>query len=173
MRCRFVLLAAAPALASPAWSTVYLTVDQAKTALFPGVALVRDDRTLSDAQAAAIRSRSGVSVHSRDVHSWRAPDGARLIVDQVLGTHETITLALALDPAGAVRGLEILDYRESYGGQVRDPAWRAQFTGKRDGAPLELGRDIRNNSGGTLSARHVADGVRRLLATERIVFAQH
>lgn len=173
MRCRFVLLATAPVLASPAWATTYMTVDHAKAALFPGVALVRDDRALTDAQAAAIRARSGVSVHARTVHSWRAPDGARLIVDQVLGKHENITLALALDPTGAVRALEILDYRESYGGQVRDPAWRAQFTGKRDGAPLTLGQDIRNNSGGTLSARHVADGVRRLLATDRIVFAPH
>lgn len=172
MRCHFVLLAAAPLAAAPAWATTYMTVDQAKAALFPGVALVRDDRDLTDAQVAAIRARAGVSVPSRTVHSWRAPDGARLIVDQVLGKHENITFALALDRGGAVRALEILDYRESYGGQVRDPAWRAQFTGKRDGAPLALGRDIRNNSGGTLSARHVTDGVRRLLATDRIVFAQ-
>ena len=52
MRCRFVLLAAAPVLASPAWATTYMTVDQARAALFPGVALVRDDRVLTDAQAA-------------------------------------------------------------------------------------------------------------------------
>ena len=171
MRSHFLLLAAVPAIATPAWSTVYLTVPQAQAELFPNAQLTPDDRTLTPDQGAAIRKRSGVNVLGKQVKSWRTPEGARLFVDEVVGKHEFITLALALDPAGAVRGLEILDYRESYGGQVRDPAWRSQFVGKRDGAPLILDKDIRNNSGGTLSARHVTDGVKRLLVTNSIVFA--
>ena len=47
---------------------------------------------------------------------------------------------------------------------MRDPRWRAQFAGKRRGAPLRLEQDIKNLSGATLSCRHVTDGVRRLLA---------
>ena len=82
-----------------------------------------------------------------------------------------ITYAVAIDPAGTVRGIEILDYRETYGGEIRNPKWRQQFVGKRNGAALRLGGDIQNISGATLSSRHVTDGVRRLLATFALVFA--
>ena len=171
MKTRFLLLAAAPvAIVSPAWSTVYLTVPQAQSLLFPGGGLTADFRTLTPEQAKAIRARSGVNVLSKGVKLWRAPDGGALIVDEVVGKHEFIPFAVALDPSGAVRAVEILEYRETYGGQVRDPAWRAQFVGKRDGAPLALGKDIRNNSGGTLSARHITDGVKRLLVTYATVY---
>ena len=66
-----------------------------------------------------------------------------------------------------------MQYRESYGGQVRDPRWRAQFTGKRAGQSLQLGREVKNISGATLSSKHVTDGVRRLLATYAIVLAHN
>jgi hypothetical protein len=36
--------------------------------------------------------------------------------------------------------------------------------GKTKTAPLQLDKDIQNISGATLSSRHLADGVRRLLA---------
>lgn len=173
MRARFHLLSATSAVmvAPPACATVYLTVPQAQQALFPGARLVADDRALTPDQVKAIKQRSGAPVLGRTVRSWRAPDGGRMFVDEVLGKHEFITIAVALNAAGTVRGVEVLDYRETYGGQVRDPAWLAQFVGKRDGAALALGKDVRNNSGGTLSAKHVTEGVRRLLATNSIVFA--
>jgi len=81
----------------------------------------------------------------------------------VLGKHELITYALALDARGRVRGVEILEYLEAHGGEILDPAWRAQFVGKSTADPLKLDRDIRNISGATLSCRHVTDGVKRLL----------
>ncbi len=86
-----------------------------------------------------------------------------------MGKHEFITYAVALDATGGVKDIEILDYRETYGSEVREPAWRAQFTGKHHGATLKLGDDIRNISGATLSSKHITDGVRRLLATYAIV----
>ncbi len=82
----------------------------------------------------------------------------------MLGKHELITYAVALDAQGRVRGIEVLEYRESHGGQVRDAKWRAQFAGKSVADPLQLDRDIRNISGATLSCRHVTDGVKRVLA---------
>jgi len=67
-------------------------------------------------------------------------------------------------PAGAVRGVEILDYRETRGGEVARPPLARAIVGKRNGAPLALDNDIQNISGATLSCRHVTEGVRRLLA---------
>ena len=107
--------------------------------------------------------------------AWEARSGGKRIgwflVDRVIGKHEYITYAVALTPDGAVRGIEILDYRETYGGEVRNANWRRQFTGKRAGQSLALGRDIKNISGATLSSRHVTDGVRRLLITYQALLA--
>ena len=57
-----------------------------------------------------------------------------------------------------------MDYRETYGGQIRDQKWRAQFVGKTSKSALKLDSDIKNISGATLSCRHITDGVKRLLA---------
>jgi len=94
---------------------------------------------------------------------WRVAQDGWFIVDQTLGKHELITYALGIDAQRRARGIEILEYRESHGGEVRDAQWRAQFTGKTAADPLQLDRDIRNISGATLSCRHIADGVKRLL----------
>lgn len=154
-----------------AQATVYLTPEQAQAVMFPGETLKPSFRMLDAGQIEAIRKASGVSPLSRQLRAWRASSGGWLIVDEVIGKHEFITFAVALNASGTLKSMEILDYRESYGGQVRDPRWRAQFVGKRAGVPLQLGSEIKNISGATLSSKHVTDGVRRLLATYAVVLA--
>ena len=168
---KYILLAAALATPSAIHATTYMTVEQAQAAMFPGETFHPAFQQLSPQQIGAIRQASGEAPLSKELKAWKTSKGEWFIVDQVVGKHEFITFALALDPNGAVKAVEIMDYRESYGSQVRDPRWRAQFTGKRAGQPLQLGRDVRNISGATLSSKHVTDGVRRLLATWAIVLA--
>ena len=167
---RLLALAAAPLalICSEANATTYLTVEQAQQAIFPGGAFEPVRLVLSDAQARAIEDRTGVNVRVREVRAWRVASGGWFIVDEVVGKHDFITYALGIDAAGAVRGIEVMEYRESYGYEIRDPRWRAQFTGKKADAPLKLDRDIANISGATLSCRHITDGVKRLLATREI-----
>lgn len=162
--------------AAPAHATQYLSIAQAQRLLFPAASgFVEHSLTFTPAQRKAIARASGAAP-SKAQPLWeaRGPSGRQgwLFVDRVLGKHELITYALALDPSGAVRGIEILDYRETYGGEIRNPRWRQQFVGKRYGAALQLDRDIKNISGATLSSRHVADGVRRLLATYALLVAR-
>ncbi len=134
--------------AAPVHATQYLTVEQAQRVLFPQ----------ADGFAPAVLA---------DRRAWSASKGgARLglvVVDEVIGKEELITYAVGIGTDGALRGLEILDYREPRGGEVRDPRWRSQFVGKRNGARLTLDDDIQNISGATLSCRHITEGVRRLL----------
>lgn len=159
------------ALAMPvsAHATVYLTVEQAQASMFPRQNLTPAFRQLQPAEVSAIKKASGAAPLSKELKAWRAQDGGWFIVDRVVGKHEFITYAVALTPDGAVRRVEILEYRETYGGEVRNPAWRQQFVGKRFGAQLQLGKDIKNISGATLSSRHVTDGVRRLLVTWQLL----
>ena len=99
---------------------------------------------------------------------WRALVEDRLvgffIVDYVIGKHLVIDYALALEPDGRVRRVEIMQYRESYGGEITNPRWLEQFVGKTARDPLQVDRDIRNISGATLSSHHVTEGIRRVLA---------
>ena len=165
------LIPLAALAATPAYATVYLSVEQAQAALCPGATLAAAPRTLTLAQVAAIQRRSGQRVLSPDLHAWKISTGGWFLVDQVIGKHEFITYAVAIDAAGAVTGIDILESRESYGGEVRRPAWRAQFVGKRADSQLKLGGDIKNISGATLSSKHITDGIKRLLVTHAVALA--
>jgi Na+-translocating ferredoxin:NAD+ oxidoreductase RnfG subunit len=138
--------------------------------MFPGERFTAATFVLTPDQARDISRVTGVRVRSNEVRAWRAESGAMFFVDQVVGKHEFITWALGINADGSVKDVEILDYRETYGAEVRDAKWRAQFVGKVHGSELRLNRDIRNISGATLSCRHLTDGVKRLLATYAFVF---
>jgi hypothetical protein len=165
MRARFLLAPLAPIVITvPAHATVYLSVEQAQEAIFPGAELSPADVHLSDEQREAIEKASGVRVRNSEQRVWRVADGGWLIVDEVLGKHEFITYALGLLGDGSVKQIEIMEYRETYGDEVRNAQWRAQFVGKTSRAKLKLDDDIQNIGGATLSCRHITDGVKRLLA---------
>lgn len=164
------------ALVSPAYATQYLSTEAAQKTLFPeATAFVPHAVVLNDNQRAAVEKASGVRLRVVRPAVWRVETQGRAmgwyVQDEVYGKHEFITYAVALDANGAVRGLEILDYRETHGGQIRNPAWRAQFTGKRHGDALRLDQDIQNISGATLSCKHISEGVRRVLAIHHNVLA--
>ncbi len=165
MNSRLLLIPLATmAAVSPAYAVTYLSLDQAQALMFPGVLLTPATKTLSAEQISTVEKSSGVKVSSPLVQAWRSADGGWFLLDQVIGKHELISYALALDASGVIRQVEILDYRESYGGEIRVPAWRKQFVGKKPGAPLLLDDDIKNISGATLSCRHITEGIRKMLA---------
>ena len=87
-----------------------------------------------------------------------------MFVDEVIGRENLITYAIGIDADGALRNLEIMSYRESHGGEVRNPGWRAQFDHRDSLDQLRFRTDIKNISGATLSSEHVTQGVRWLLA---------
>src|SRR5215467_859653 len=131
---------------SSAYAVQYLTVPQAQQQAFPSA-------SFTEVQAGRI---------------WRAESGGHLagffIFDRVIGKHLYIDYVVALDPGGRIRSVEILQYRESYGGEIRSPSWLAQFVGKTSASALQVGTDIRNISGATLSSHHVTEGVKRIMA---------
>jgi hypothetical protein len=135
-------------IASPAYAVQYLSVEQAQKLAFPSATHF---------------------TQAEGGRAWRAEAGGKLIglfvVDHVIGKHLYIDYAVALDPGGRIHRVDILAYRESYGGEVRSPSWLAQFVGKTGGSALKVGSDIRNISGATLSSLHVTEGVKRIVAT--------
>jgi hypothetical protein len=161
---------AVAALCQPVYAIVYMSVDQAQQLMFAGRMLTPMPLLLNAEQIAAIERDSGVKVYAGSLRAWKADDGY-FFVDAVIGKHDLITYAVALGADGGVRQVEILEYREAYGGEVRNAHWRAQFVGRHHGDAVQTGRDIQNISGATLSCQHVTDGIRRLLATYAIAIA--
>lgn len=145
------------------YAKTYLTANQAKQALFADIAMKKIDVTLTKEQMKSIKKASTVRVNSNKINAHKTADGGWFIIDQVVGKHENIDIAVALNANGEVRGVEILTYRETYGGQVRNHKWLAQFFGKNHHEILKLDKQIKNISGATLSCRHVTDGVNRLV----------
>jgi FMN-binding domain len=138
--------ALAISISAPAYAVQYLSIGQAQQHAFPGA-------TFAEVQGGRV---------------WKAESGGRLlgyiVFDRVIGKHLYIDYTVAVDPSGRVRRVDILEYRESYGGEVRSPSWLAQFVGKTAGSALAVGQDIRNISGATLSSEHITQGVKRVLA---------
>ena len=139
--------AALVSVTSAAHAVQYLSIPQAQKLAFPSATQF-------------VETQAG--------RAWKAQAGGRtlglFVFDHVIGKHLYIDYAVALDPSGRVLRVEILQYRESYGGEVRQASWLAQFVGKTSASPLAINQDIRNISGATLSSHHVTEGVKRILA---------
>jgi Na+-translocating ferredoxin:NAD+ oxidoreductase RnfG subunit len=160
-------IAAVPA--SLAVASSFLTVEAAQRALFPQAqeytALTLAPTT---AQLSLISHAAGPQAAHGEMRVWAAKrDGAvigHVFVDNVVGRQDFITYAIGIDAQGALLPVEILEYRESHGGEIRNAHWLAQFAGKRSPQALRFRSDIKNIAGATLSSEHVTAGVRRILS---------
>jgi len=164
-------------VALPGYAAQYLTTAEAQRLGFPECdqfAPVPIRFTAS--QIKAIEAATGQKQLLRGQEVWRAMQRGKLqgffIIDYVIGKHLVIDYSVALSSEGAVRRVEILNYRESYGGEIGNADWRKQFSGKTPRSKFALNEGINNISGATLSCRHVTEGIRRVLATYEICLKQ-
>jgi Na+-translocating ferredoxin:NAD+ oxidoreductase RnfG subunit len=145
-----------------AQAKIYVSVEQAQKILIPNKSLVKNPMIITDELQDKMRSASSIRHPFQGDRIWRSADGSWFIVDEVVGKHEMITYAVALNPLGTVTGIEILEYVESYGYEVAEANWRKQFIGKTAANPIKLNQDIQNIGGATLSCKHLTDGVKRV-----------
>lgn len=147
----------------------YMTIDQAQKSFFP----TADDYqevalALTPSQRQAIAGNAGPQPPHGHLRIWAARHQGTLLghvfVDEVIGRQDLITYAASIDTQGKLSTIEILSYRESHGGEIRNRAWRAQFADKQGLEQLRFRTDIKNIAGATLSSEHVTQGVRWLMA---------
>ena len=155
--------------AAPAGATVYLSSEAALRAVFPQAqSFDALPVSLPDAQRLEIEKLAGAQAGHGLLRAWvaRAPDRVigHVFIDEVVGREDFITYAVGIDADGKLRPVEILEYRESHGGEIRNKRWLAQFVGRSSVQQLRFGTDIKNIAGATLSSEHVTAGVRRILA---------
>ena len=166
MRIAFYAPAAVIALApTVAMAVDYLSAEQAQKLLFPQADTFEQRELALDANLSQQLLAAGVKPQAPRLQVRVARLGAAtlgyVVVDDVIGKFERISYAVGVNVDGTVRQVEVLSYRESHGHEVRLPAWRKQFVGKTAASPLQVGEDIANISGATLSCTHLTDGVRR------------
>lgn len=147
----------------------FLSVEAAQRSLLP-----RADRfqevipSLSESERREILSRAGPQPPHRQLRVFRGLRGSEfqgyVLIDEVIGKEDFITYALAIDSEGRTSAIEVLAYRESHGGEIRNAAWRRQFAGREGLGAMRFESDIRNIAGATLSCEHVTAGVRWLIA---------
>ncbi|HEY6530607.1 MAG TPA: FMN-binding protein [Cellvibrionaceae bacterium] len=147
----------------------YLTIEQAQQAIWGSASLTPAPVELTGEQQKAIEQASKVKVRNGKINAWKTADKGWFIVDQVIGKHENIDMAVGITAEGAINGVEILTYRETYGFEIQNAKWRQQFNGKNVTTPLRLDGTITNISGATLSCAHVTDGIKRLTHTWNLV----
>ena len=90
-------------------------------------------------------------------------------VDNVKGKTQFITYLVAIDTSNAVKDIDVLVYRESYGGEIAYASFRKQFRSKTTHDELKVGKDIKNISGATISVRAITQGVKKILATFDVI----
>ena len=150
----------------------YLTVEQAQKQIFPSLALTKVPVTLTSDQQSKLTDASSVRLPFEGDNVWKVADGSWLVVDKVVGKHEFITYVVAINADGTVKMVEVLEYNESYGSEVKEKSWMNQFVGKTAASPIKLNKDIANISGATLSSKHLSDGVKRVMTMYDLVLKQ-
>src|SRR5258708_26992360 len=133
---RYTLPAAAiMSIASPAYAVQYLSIEEAQKQAFPSAT------HFTEVQAGRV---------------WKAEAGGHVagffVFDRVVGKHLYIDYAVALTPSGAVHSVEILQYRESYGGEIRSASWLPQVAGQTNGSRLKINGHIINTARTALSS---------------------
>ena len=146
----------------------FYTVEQAQKAIFQDAdGFKLNPVSLTSDQINKIKSSSSTGTPIPEKKIWQVFQADKqvgwFIVDEVYGKHEFITYAVGINLDGTVRMIDVMDYHETYGYQVREAGWRGQFVGKNVNSNLKLSKGIDNISGATLSCKHLADGVKRVL----------
>jgi Na+-translocating ferredoxin:NAD+ oxidoreductase RnfG subunit len=168
------VLAAAPLQVASA--AVYATAEQAQRELFPeATSFDVVPLNLSAAQQQEIVRLAGPQAGHGELRIWAARQGTTVLghvfVDEVIGREDFITYAVGIRADGQLLPVRVLEYRESHGGEIRNPRWLAQFAGRSTLQQLRFGTDIKNIAGATLSSEHVTAGVRRILAIRQTAVA--
>lgn len=165
-----LILCTLPAPRTAAAQGVLLTHDQALHEIFPHAARTSvERRAIAPALKQRLHEQLGRFVEEDTVVVERVfdrSDGFRgyAVVTEELGKSQPITFMVGVTPDLKVRDVAVMVYRESRGGDVKRKRFLSQYRGKTVKDPIDVGRDIINISGATISVRSLNAGVKRVLA---------
>jgi Na+-translocating ferredoxin:NAD+ oxidoreductase RnfG subunit len=149
---------------------VLLTREQAVKEIFPEAARTAEERhALTPAVKRDLEGKLGRRIDEDELNVLTVYDGSGAlrgyaVVAEEIGKYRPITFMVGATPDLRVRDVAVMVYRESRGGEVRRRRFLSQYRGKRAADAFDVGRDIINVSGATISVRSLNAGVKRVLA---------
>lgn len=132
---------------------------------------VRERRVvLSETQVAAIKREQRVRMFTNEyrVYELYAPGESepyrRAIPLQEPGQHEYLDVMYGVNADGTIHRIDLMVYREPYGGEIAQRRFMRQFEGKSlKNARLRVNMDVIHIVGATISSHSVSNGARRAL----------
>ncbi len=174
MFVRALVVVAALAAAAPARGAVHLSRDQALSLAFPQGRTEARSWVLTDAQTRAVAQRAKVKVRSKLLAATAGFRGDTLAGVAFFDARTVRTMPgvfmVVVAPDTTIARIDVVAFHEPP--DYRPPArWLGLFGRRRLGDGLWAGRDIRNLSGASLSARAVTESARLALAAYELVVA--
>ena len=87
---------------------------------------------------------------------------AYALMDNVLGKSMPITFLVILNNEGNIGAVEVIKYREAYGGEVGNKSWLTQFINSTDTSQFIVGKNIDGISGATISVNSLSKGIQKI-----------
>ena len=157
---------------------VFLTLEEALKAAFPGCEVERSTVFLGKEQKKRVQALSGVPLVSGIIYPYTATKrdpktGERVVVGTAyFETHRVRslreTMMFVVSPEGKIQRAEVLAFYEPHD-YLPNARFYAQFHGHRLDAQLSLKRGIRSVTGCSLSAQAATNAARRILAIHQVV----
>ena len=170
-RAALLLLVLLPPALAPAAGAqeVLLTPEQAVREIFPEAARTTVERRALAPVREQLEAQLGRHIEEDSLEVLLVFDAADAfrgyaVVTEEIGKYRPITFMVGVAPDLRVRDVAVLVYRESRGGDVKRRRFLSQYRGKSSRDPIDVGRDIINISGATISVRSLNAGVKRVLA---------
>ncbi|GAB4375412.1 MAG: hypothetical protein Kow0042_20790 [Calditrichia bacterium] len=101
-----------------------------------------------------------------------SPQNIYLMINEAPSKTSHFTFAISFSPEGSILSVDILEYREDRGGEIRNPSFRRQFEGKSNPKKIVFGRSIQGISGATISSRSLTYAVRDMLSLFQFIRKQ-
>jgi len=127
--------------------------------------LTKETLPIDPPMRSAVQKRSEEEVGDKVIVHKALKDGKIIgygIVDDVRGKAQPITYITLFHPDGKIADVEVLVYREPYGGEVAYESFRKQFRGKSSNSQLRVGHDIQNVAGATISSKAITYGAKKI-----------
>ncbi len=142
---------------------------------FPGAQLLRQEHTLSEAQAGRVKALAQVDLAGTWIVAYEARRGGVLAGVGLFDTHRVRTLnetlLVAISAEGRILRVEAVVFREPAEYLAKE-AWVRQFDGKGLDPQLSLKGAIHPLAGATLTAHAMTDAARRCLALHQVLYRE-
>ena len=146
----------------------FLSKDEALKIAFPDADSFKIHRMIATkSQRAKLSEKLGVRLPSRFFKYYNVERKGELIgraiAEEADGKYHPFGYLLSVDKDHQVRSVEILNYHEKYGFEVKQETFTKQFKGLDSSNMRKLAKEIRTISGATISCRSLIESVKRQL----------